>query len=62
MLIGKESSRVGGKRPRTLKRVGMISSIYWGDMKVEVARETECEVVGQFCGKCWSRIYGSIKF
>lgn len=61
MHIGKESSKVSGKMPRSLKTVGMISSIYCGEMMVEVARETvKREAVGQICGKCWSRIYSGI--
>lgn len=60
-VLGRNLQRFGGKRPRNLKRVGMISSIYCGEMMVEVPRETvRCEAVGQICGKCWSRIYSSI--
>lgn len=63
MRIGKDASRVGAKRSRRQKRVRRTSSIYCGDMKVVVARETvECGAAGRICGKCWSRIYSSIKF
>ena len=63
MHIRKDSSKVGAKRPRNLKRVGIISSIYCGEMKVEVTRETvECGAAGQICAKRCLRIYSSIKF
>lgn len=49
MHIGKESSEISVKRPRNLKRVGMINSIYCGEMMVEVARET----VKRVCSTDW---------
>lgn len=45
VYIGKDFLSVGGKRVGNLKRVGVISNICCGEMKIEVREIVECEVI-----------------